>query len=413
MAATSKKPRKRVNPQMAYWIENAKVITPYRVIPNGIVAVRGGIIDAAGERDGDGDPADRKIIDAGGLYAAPGFIDLHVHGGGGYEFNLADPDTIRRICSAHAAFGTTSIVPTTLAAPVTELKETIHAVKAAQSITSECNILGIHLEGPFFAQSQRGAQNPEHIILPDREIYMDLLEQWEGILMMGAAPELPGGLELGRELRRRGIAASIAHSDATYDEVAAAAANGYSDVTHIYSGCSTVRRRNGYRYGGVVEAGLAMDDLTVQVIADGKHLPAELLKLIYKCKGADRISLITDALFAAASGYADGDVLVQKNGMRTVLEDGVMKLMDRQAFAGSVATANTLVRNMVELAGAGVADAVRMASLTPAKVLGVDHRKGKLVAGYDADLVLFDERMDVKLTMVGGNIIYGGAERKL
>lgn len=392
---------------MKHRIINANVVTEDGILPGASLEWENGLITGV-DRQTPADPLSGcdAVIDAGGLYAAPGFIDLHVHGGGGYEFNLASPEQVRTICAAHARYGTTSILPTTLAAPIPELLRTIEAVKEAQAVTAECNILGIHLEGPYFAQSQRGAQNPEHILNPAPETYLPLLDAWDQIRMVGAAPELPGSPELGRELRRRGIVASIAHSDATFDEVLGAIANGFSDVTHIYSGCSMVHRVNGYRVAGVVEAGLALDELTVQVIADGKHLPAALLRLIYKTKGAQRIMLITDALFAAASHYRDKDVITQKNGVQTVLEDGVMKLMDRQAFAGSIATTNQLVRNMVQLAQVPLPEAVTMASLTPARVMGLERKKGRLAQGFDADLVLFDEHVDIRLTAVMGRIIY-------
>lgn len=392
---------------MKHLIVNANVVTEHSVLPGASLEWEdGSITGVARHLPSVTASGYETVIDAKGLYAAPGFIDLHVHGGGGHEFNLAPPERIRAICAAHARYGTTSILPTTLAAPIPELLQTIRAVREAQAATIECNILGVHLEGPYFAQSQRGAQNPDHILNPSPDTYLPLLEEWDQVRMMGAAPELPGGLELGRELQKRGIIASIAHSDATFDEVLQAIQSGYSDVTHIYSGCSMVHRVNGYRVAGVVEAGLALDELTVQVIADGKHLPAALLQLIYKTKGAEHIVLITDALFAAASHYGNGDVITQKNGMQTVLEDGVMKLMDRQAFAGSIATTNQLVRNMMQLAHAPLPEAVAMASLTPARVLGLDGSKGRLAEGFDADIVLFDEDINIKLTAVRGNIVY-------
>ncbi len=233
-----------------------------------------------------------------------------------------------------------------------------------------------------------------------------MLDRWDGIRMMGAAPELEGALELGRELQKRGITASIAHTDATYEDVERAIESGYTDVTHIYSGCSSVVRKNAYRIAGVVEAGLEKDELTVQVIADGKHLPPPLLKLIYRCKGADRISLITDGLSFSASQLEEGVEYVQKNGVRVVLEDGVMKLLDRQSFAGSVATSSRLVRNMMQLAGASLSDAVKMATWTPARVIGVSDHKGMLARDYDADIILMDEQVNVKWVMVRGAVAY-------
>lgn len=345
-------------------------------------------------------------INCGGAYAAPGFVDIHVHGGGGIEFMNADAEKICIGCRAHALHGTTTIIPTTLAASPMQTIEMIKAVKQAQSLSKEQTIAGVHLEGPFLSPAQSGAQSPDALALPDSKLWQQLYEAWpKGIKIVGAAPELPGALKLGKELERLGITASIAHSDADYSKCIEALENGFKDITHIYSGCSMVHRKNGYRFGGVVEAGLLDDRFTVQIIADGKHLPPELLKLIVKCKGADKISLITDALFAAAGDFTEGDVIKQANGMETVLEDDVMKLMDRQAFAGSVATADLLVKNMVLLAGVPLYDAVTMASTTPARIIGLEKTKGSLCAGYDADIVLLDEKLVVKAVMANGKFI--------
>lgn len=381
-----------------------------RVTENGLEP--GGAIDVEGEkiaavhRTAPPPQEGIALVDGGGAYAAPGFIDIHLHGGGGVEFMNASPEEILRGCAAHARHGTTSLVPTTLAAGDELTLNMIRAVRQAQQSAAECTILGVHLEGPFLSPAQSGAQSPDALGMPTPERWERLLDEWPGgVRMMGVAPELPGAMELGEELRRRGIAASMAHSDADYETCVRAMAHGYRDVTHLYSGCSMVHRINGYRHGGLVEAGLLEDGLTVQVIADGKHLPPELLRLIVKCKGPQRISLITDALFAAGSGLPDGTVLRQANGMETVLEDGVMKLPDRQAFAGSVATMDRLVRNMVHLAGVSLWDAVTMASATPARVLGVDKVKGSIAPGFDADIVLLDRELQVRLVMARGRIL--------
>ena len=347
-----------------------------------------------------------RSVDAKGAYAAPGFIDIHLHGGGGVEFMDATPERIRAGCAAHARHGTTTLLPTTLAASPELTLRMIRAVRQAQAATTECTIAGVHLEGPFLSPAQSGAQSPDALSLPTPGLWDRLLDEWPGgVRIMGAAPELPGAMALGEALRARGVVASIAHSDADYETCRRALACGFTDITHIYSGCSMVHRKNGYRFGGVVEAGLLEDAFTVQVIADGKHLPPELLRLIVKCKGADRISLITDALFAAGSDLPDGSVLRQANGMETVLEDGVMKLPDRQAFAGSVATMDRLVRNMVHLAGVPLWDAVAMATATPARVIGLADRKGSLAPGFDADIVLMDKQLNVKAVMARGQFV--------
>ena len=347
-----------------------------------------------------------NVIDAKGCYLSPGFIDIHVHGGGGYSAMTGDPDDVVRMCTAHAQYGTTSILPTTTTAQIPKLKESIDGVRKAQTKCTDSNILGIHLEGPFLSVNQKGAQNEENILKPTQCDYEELLDYWDGIRMMGAAPEVEGCLELGRALEKRDIVASVAHSDATYDEAVMALEYGYRDITHIYSGCSSVIRKNAYRIAGVVEAGLVRDEYTVQMIADLKHLPVSLIKLIYKCKGADRISLITDGLEYAASELKEGTVYRQPGGIETVYEDGVMKLMDRQAFAGSVATCRKLVYNLYRHADIPLLDTVKMATLTPAKRIGVANRKGMITAGYDADILLFDDNIDIRMVMVNGKMLF-------
>ncbi len=346
-----------------------------------------------------------RVIDGKGLYLSPGFIDIHVHGGGGKGVMDCDPDSILQMCDAHLAHGTTSILPTTLASPVPRLQRAILAVKEASGRQRHRTILGVHLEGPFLSPTQKGAQSEDSILPVTKESVTALLDTWDGIRMMGAAPELEGISYLAEELRRRKITASVAHSDASFDDVKQAVALGFTDVTHIYSGCSSVTRKNGYRIAGVVEAGLLLNELSVTVIADLKHLPPALLSLIYKCKGPSKISLITDALEPAGTEMADGTVYMQKNGVPAVYEDGVMKLMDRKAFAGSVATMDMLVRNMRRTLGISIPEAVEMASKTPAAVIGAS-RKGSIQEGYDADLLLFDENVDIRYCMCGGNEVF-------
>ncbi len=393
-------------------LENLTLIMPTGLVPRGCIEVEGGVITAVYDAPVPTLPAETALlrINGAGLYAAPGFVDIHLHGGGGVEFMNATPEQICAGCAAHARHGTTTLLPTTLAAPPALTLSMLRAVREARHLAAECTIAGVHLEGPFLSPAQSGAQSPDALALPTPALWERLLNEWpEGVRMMGAAPELPGALQLGEALHRHGITATIAHSDADYSVCMDAAAHGFTDITHIYSGCSLVHRKNGYRFGGVVEAGLLEDAFTVQVIADGRHLPPELLRLIYKCKGAVRISLVTDALFAAGSEIPDGTMLRQANGMETVLEDGVMKLPDRHAFAGSVATMDRLVRNMVQLAGVPLWDAVTMACATPARVAGLAAHKGALAPGYDADLVLLDDSLQVKAVMSRGRWVDGMA----
>jgi N-acetylglucosamine-6-phosphate deacetylase len=390
-----------------YFLINGAIITPHRVLPNSGLLIEGSKIKTLFPMDSFHPHNGAKILDVNGAFIAPGFIDMHLHGGGGADVMDGTPEAFATIAKAHAKGGTTSIVPTTLTSSMRDLKRAIAAFEEAGKMKiSGSRLLGLHLEGPYFAPSQKGAQDIRFIKDPVKEEYLSILDSSPNIIRVSAAPELPGGLELGRELRRRGILASIGHTDASYDEVLSAIEAGYSHVTHLYSGMSGVHRVRAYRIAGVIESGLLLDDLTVEIIADGKHLPASLLKLIYNCKGPDRIALCSDSIRAA--GMAEGEFVLgnPEDGQITVVDEGVAWLPDRTAFAGSVATANLLVRNMVNLAGVHLLDAVKMATLTPARILKIDDAKGSIDKGKDADIVVFDEDISIRMTIVEGEIVY-------
>lgn len=386
-------------------IINGRVITPHRILQSGVVEICDGRISRVDAVPG-AEQADR-VIDAGGHYVSPGFIELHSHGGGGHDFMDGTAEAILGAVEMHVRHGTTSILPTTLTCTNEELFEVFQAFKDAKTMNKKgARLLGLHLEGPYFAPSQAGAQDPRYIKTPEKEDYLDILSRTDDILRWSVAPELPGALELGDELRKRGILASIGHSDAEYEDVLLACEHGYSHVTHLYSGMNGVHRRNAYRFLGVVESSYLMDDLTVEIIADGHHLPAELIRLIYKIKGPEKIALITDSLRGA--GMPDGESIAGslKNGQRIINEGGVAKLLDRTAFAGSIATSNRLLQTVVFKAGIPLLHAVNMASLTPARILGMGHEIGSLSCGKKADVVIFDDDIRVLMTMIDGEPVY-------
>ncbi|WP_080240254.1 N-acetylglucosamine-6-phosphate deacetylase [Spirosoma rigui] len=389
-------------------LTNGTLITPYRYIRGGTLVIRDGLIVGIHEQDVDVPGA--IDLDAGGHYVAPGFIDIHVHGGGGSDFMDGTPEAFLTIAELHARYGTTSMVPTTLTAETDDLLQTLDAYEAAnRSNRRGASFLGMHLEGPYFAMSQRGAQDPRYIRNPDTAEYEAILAYSSSIVRWSAAPELAGAIPFGRRLREKGILAAVAHSDAIYEDVLEAYEHGYTLATHLYSAMSGVTRRNAFRYAGVIESALLLD-MDVELITDGIHLPAPLLKLVYKIKGPDRIALITDAMRAAGMPEGESTLGSLKNGLTVVVEDGVAKLPDRTAFAGSVATAIQLVRNMVTLADVSLLDAVRMASTTPARIMGVDARKGTLAVGKDADIVIFDDQFTVQATLVNGRHIYSAQQ---
>lgn len=386
-------------------IFNGNIITPYKIIPQGYILIKEGIIKAVSESKIDAPGI--KEIDARGKYVAPGFIDIHVHGEGGYDFMDTTVEAFLKAAEMHASHGTTSMLPTTIAGDMDELKEILSLYEQADQLNiNGSQFLGMHLEGPYFAKNQAGAQNPKYIKNPDPKEYQAIAEKYPFIKRWSSAPELEGGIEFGRYLVSKGIIAAMAHTDAVYEEALKAFESGYSLVTHLYSGMSGVTRRNAYRYAGLVESAYLIDELDVEIIADGIHLPPSLLKLIYKIKGATHIALVTDSMRAA--GMPNGETILGslKHGMKVIVEDGVAKLPDRTAFAGSVATTDRLVRNMINLAGVPITEAVRMMTSTPAGIMGLSSRKGSLMEGKDADLVIFDQNITIDTTIIGGKVIY-------
>lgn len=386
-------------------ISNGRVITPGGIIERGSVLVTGAHITSVSAEKIMAPGA--TVINAAGNYVSPGFIDIHIHGGGGHDFMDGSEYAFLQIAETHARYGTTSMVPTTLTSKKEDLIHTLELYKKAHKNNSNgARFLGMHLEGPYFALNQRGAQDPQFIRDPDPEEYEYILDRYDIITRWSAAPELPGAMAFGKALRKKGILPAIAHTDAIYEDVVEAFNNGYSLVTHLYSAMLGVTRRNGYRYAGVVESAFLMDELDVEIIADGIHLPPPLLKLVYKIKGSARTALITDAMRAA--GMPEGDSVLGNinTGLKVVVEDGVAKLPDRSAFAGSVATTNRLVRNMINMADVSLPDAIKMMTITPATIMKVQEKKGSLEPGKDADIVIFDENINVAMTMVSGKIVH-------
>lgn len=387
-------------------IINGRVITSHRIIDHASLLISDGIITEISEKKINS-KAD-VTLDAGGNYISPGFIDIHIHGGGGSDFMDGSVKDFLTIAETHLQYGTTALVPTTLTAEKEDLLNTLDVYKKANAKNKAgAQFMGMHIEGPYFAMSQRGAQDPRYIRKPDKKEYSEIIEKAGGIIARwSAAPEIEGAMEFGRYLQAHNILPAIAHTDAVYDDVVNAFENGYTLATHFYSGMSGVSRRNAFRFAGVIESVYLMDEIDAEIIADGVHLPAPLLKLIYKVKGVDRIALITDAMRAAGMGPGESILGSKKNGLKVIVEDGVAKLPDRSSFAGSVATTDRLVRTMINVAGISLIEAVRMMSLTPARIMKIQQRKGSIALGKDADILIFDEDIQIQSVIVDGKILH-------
>lgn len=309
------------------------------------------------------------------------------------------------IARFHLSHGTTTMLATTLAASSEETERALRTFAAYQDNYPNGTLKGVHMEGPWLNPEQCGAQNVAYMKTPNKDELKDLKEKYPFILRVSAAPELEGGMDFGKTAKELAIVASVAHTDADFQTIAKAKENGYTLMTHLYSGMKGITRKNSFRIAGAVEAGLYFDDLFVEIIADGRHLPMELLQFIYKCKGADRICLITDAI--RAGGMQNGSRTVigsLKNGLPVIVEDDVAKLLDRQSFAGSTATADRVYQTMSQAIGKDMVALSKMASLTPARVMGFTDR-GEIAVGKRADLLIVNENLNIKQVIYGGETI--------
>lgn len=333
-----------------------------------------------------------------GYYVSPGFIDTHTHGGAGHAFYGTAEDIVQAT-NFHLSHGTTSICPTISAAPFEVMQKSVVEVKKAMADSRlKSNIIGLHMEGPYLSAEQCGAQCPDFITSPIPEQYERLIEAAHDVIVRWTyAPENDVDGVFCKYLTEHGIVASAGHTNATYKEMQGAMENGCKLVTHLYSCTSTVTREFGFRRLGVIETVYLHDDMYAEIIADGRHLPPELIRLILKIKGTDRIALCTDSLALAGTGIKEGTAL----NTSFIIEDEVCKLRDRSAFAGSIATADRLVRVITQEVGVGMAAAVKMITKVPAEILGLN--KGTLEAGKDADIAVFDDEVRIQEVFVRGN----------
>lgn len=377
-------------------IINGRILTPQGWLEGGSVIVEDGKIAEVSNNNFAIEGA--EIIDAKGCDIVPGGIEMHVHGGGGRDFMEGEEEAFRVAIDAHMQYGTTSIFPTLSSSTVPMIEK---ACETCTKLMAEPNspILGLHLEGPYFNPKQAGAQIPEWIKAPVKEEYEYLLEKWPCLKRWDEAPELEGSHEFIKCCCKHGVLPSIGHTRAKYEEVAAANELGMTHATHFYNAMPVVYKNREFKETGTVESIFALENMTVEMIADGIHVPPVMLRMIYQIKGVERTALITDALACAAS---KDDTAFDP---RVVLEDGVCKLADRSALAGSIATMDRLVRTCVQQAGIPMEDACRMISETPAKIMGVYDRKGSLEKGKDADIIFFDKAQELTFVMQMGRIV--------
>lgn len=385
---------------MTRWLEGAVVLSD-RVLPNGLVAVNGskivGVWDLeASPRPESQDERQTTKVEKG--YIAPGYIDIHCHGGGGADFMDGTPEAVAVITETHARHGTTGMLATTLTAPEEALIRSLRAVKAAPR--RGARVLGFHIEGPFINVKVKGAQDERYVRTASVAELDRLLAEGEEehAWHFTMAPEIPGHLESIRHLHQRGAVISAGHTECTMAQLAGSMEAGVSHVTHLFNAMRGLHHRE----PGTVGAALTLPGMTVELIADGVHVHPVSMKVAVAARGADGVLLVTDAMMA--TGMPDGDYKLGE--LDVFVKDGAARLKLDGNLAGSVLTMATAVRNMVNLVGVSLPQAVAMASLNPARKHGLAHRKGSIAPGKDADILLLDGNLAVVETIVEGKTVW-------
>jgi N-acetylglucosamine-6-phosphate deacetylase len=387
-------------------IENGTVYTPGQVIPDGVVFIDDGHIQAVARRGERAIPYGAQRLDARDGSITPGLIDMHMHGLHGYDTMDGKAASVLAMSSILPRYGVTSFVPTTLTATLESIDSALKAVQEAQHTeTQGAEILGVHVEGPYVCAQERGAHRADLLRNPSAEDYPVFWKYGDLIRSFTLAPELPGSLDLIRQLKKRGILISAGHSIAVESEIERAVDAGMSHVTHMFGNMSSLRRQNLRRVAGLVEYTLLDDRLTTEIIGDGFHISPCLTKLILKQKGPEHLAVVTDA--SPLTGLPPGKYHTW--GIDIVKEEKIAFVADHSAYAGTVATLDQCLARVIENADTTFRDALRMVTLTPATILNVAHRKGSLEAGKDADVVILDSKLNVTQTIVAGKVAFTGA----
>jgi N-acetylglucosamine-6-phosphate deacetylase len=373
---------------------NARLILPDGIHDGLELVVEGDKIAEVRERSA------TDSIDLAGNYLAPGFIDLHIHGALGRDTMEASTESFRAICDYHASGGTTSLLLTTVTAPIADIVRVLRAVRESSGAIRQ--IAGVHVEGPFISRARPGAQRAEFILDPDAGSVQELLNYADVIKLVTLAPELPGALQLIDRLRAQNIIVSGGHSDASDIEAREGFEHGMRHVTHTFNAMSSARREGARRVAGLLEFALSEPEILCELIADGHHVSPTMMTMLYRAKTSRGICLVTDA--TAGAGLPEGKEF-SLFGRACVVSDGVCWLADRSALAGSASRMIDLVRVMVNEVNVPLHEAVAMASANPASALGLKS-KGRLEAGGDADFVVLSPELEVLQTFVAGEPIF-------
>lgn len=385
------------------WIGRGKLVLPDKIVSDGSVLIKDGSIEEINAPC----PENAEKVDVKDGYILAGFIDLHVHGGGNADFMDAEENSVEQIARTHCEHGTTALVATTMTCEDSVLETVIECFQNAKKKKScGAELLGLHLEGPFFSAKGKGAQPITEQRIPTREVLEHFLTLANGsILRWDEAPELPNTELFAKVMKENGVLAAVAHTQANATQAMNAFDCGFSHVTHFYNATSTFHKENGIVHSGVIEATYLRDDVTIELIGDGRHIPKESMRLALKIKGADNIALITDAMRAAGTQVKESVLGAKSNGVAVVIKDDVAQLPDFSSYAGSICTMDRALRTAHVNYGISLPEVSRMLSLTPARLCNVQNRKGSIEIGKDADIVIMNNDFSVRQVYAMGKKI--------
>lgn len=371
-------------------IKNVKIITKEEVLKNKAVLYNDRIVDIINENSL---PNNCEVIDGNGCYLAPGFIDVHIHGCMGYDTMDENENAIYEMSKHLPKTGVTAFLPTTMTMPFDRIISSLEKIKKAMRASEASQVLGCHLEGPFLNKIYKGAQNDTYMLTPN---FSKIAPYIDVIKIATIAPELEGSMDFIKECIKNNIVVSLGHSNGSYEEASAAIVEGASHITHTFNGMTPLHHRN----PGIVGAAFN-HSITCELITDNIHLHPAIQNIMLKIKGADKLILITDAMRACLMGDGRYDL-----GGQTVIVKGKEARLESGSIAGSVHTMNMAIKNFLENTDADIVQAVKMATLNPAKLIGCDTSKGSIEINKDADFVIFDEAFNVKSTIIGGRKVY-------
>jgi len=390
-----------INKNKRIIIINGTIITPFHLVSSKAIIVEKGRIKEIVNREelSTATLTGAEVIEAKDKFITPGYIDIHVHGGGGSDVMDGDYEAINQIAITHSHFGTTSFLPTTMTMNKDKIIRSLRSIcEAVKKGTAGAEILGIHMEGPYINSEKKGAQREEDIKKVSLEEFLEFNQASGNLIrLVTIAPEMPGAIDFIKYLDKQKIIISVGHSNATYAQVQAGIQAGLSHVTHTFNAMRGLHHRE----PGVVGAALTSPELTVEVIADGIHIHPVVIKILIKARENEKIVLITDAMRAAGLKEGTYDL----GGQEVTVNKGQARLKDG-TLAGSVLTMDKAVKNMVSKVGVSLAKAIQMASFNPAKSIGIDDKKGSLEPGKDADIVILNKNLETELTIVAGKIVY-------